>query len=111
MRFFRSSVVPSVGSFDPELRVVNYIATRKGDAARGPAIWLCESDARVRLLVDGELVWVHAPRGGQQLATLAIDDTVAEHTCVLRDIAGVVLSEAVRLSKPELDTPSRSRLV
>jgi len=112
MRFARSSVSPSVGSFDPELRVVEYIATRKDDAERGPAIWMNARDAHVRLLVDGELVWIHAPRGGQQLATLGIDDAVADHTCVLRDIPGVVLSEAIRVSKPDLDSPpSRSRLV
>lgn len=111
MRFARSSVAPSVGSFDPELRVVRYVATRKGDAERGPAIWMCSADARVRLMLDGELIWIHAPHGGQQLATLGIDDTVEPHTCVLRDIPGVVLSEAIRVSKPDLDSPSRSRFV
>jgi anaerobic selenocysteine-containing dehydrogenase len=108
--FVRSSI-PSLKKFDPDLRVVHYIATRKGDAERGPAIWVNPADARVRLMQDGELVWVHAPHGGQQLAALTTDERVEEHTCVLRDIAGVMLSEAVTLSKPDLDTTKRSAFV
>lgn len=98
--------VPTLSSFDPELRVVQYLATKKGDAERGPQIWLNPTDAARRGAVDGELVWVKGGRG-QQVAKLVVDATVAEHTCRLRDVAGMDLSEAVRVSKPDLDTPKR----
>jgi anaerobic selenocysteine-containing dehydrogenase len=107
MRFSQSSAIPMLSSFDPELRVVQYVATQKGDAERGPQVRLNPVDAKRRLLVDGELVWVKGERG-QQIAPLVVDETVAEYTCVLRDVAGVVVSEAVRVSKPDLDSPQRS---
>ena len=37
-------------------------STRKGDPERGPAGRLHPSDARTRLLEDGELVWVYGPQ-------------------------------------------------
>lgn len=107
MQFMKSSVPPVPSGFDPELRVVGYVATHASDAERGPQIRLHPADARRRALTDGELVWVRGPRG-QQVAQLLVDDTVAEHSCVLRDVAGVTLSEAVRVSKPDLDSPQRT---
>jgi anaerobic selenocysteine-containing dehydrogenase len=104
MRFARSSPPPTVGRFDPELRVIEYIATRIGESERGPRIWMHPADARLRLVVDGELVWVHFSRG-QQVAQLVVDPTIPEHGCVIRDIGGVDLAEAVRVTKPNLDTP------
>jgi len=107
MQFMRPSGLSALSSFDPELRVVGYIATRAGGPERGPQIRLHPVDAKRRLLTDGELVWILGPRG-EQVAPLVIDETVAEHTCVLRDIVGVTLSEAVRVSKPDLDSPRRT---
>jgi anaerobic selenocysteine-containing dehydrogenase len=107
LRFTNSSGLPQLSSFEPELRVVKYVATRKGDRERGPQIRLSPADAKLRLLLDGEVVWVHGPRGAQ-VAPLVIDANVAEHTCALRDIAGIDLSEAVRVSKPDLDNPGRT---
>lgn len=107
MRFLRMDGVPTLSSYDPELLVAGYVATRASDPARGPQVRLHPADARRRLLTDGELVWVYGPRG-QQVATLVVDDAVAEHTCVLRDVAGVTLSERVRVSKPNLDAPKRA---
>ena len=98
--------IPSLSSFEPELRVVEYVATKKGDAERGPQIWLNPADAKRRGVTGGELVWVKGERG-QQVAALVVDDTVAEHTCLIRDIAGVDLAGAVRVVKPDLDTPKR----
>lgn len=107
MRFFKSAAPPSLASFQPELRVIEYVGTRRGEPDRGPQIRLCSSDAKLRLLTDGELAWVQTPRG-QQLAELMIDDSIPEYACALRDVAGVVLSEQVRVVKPDLDSPKRT---
>ncbi len=108
MRFFRSSSgAPLIESFQPELRVVEHEATRRDATERGPRVRLCAADARIRMLTDGELVWVRGQRG-QQLAELTIDDTIAPFTCALRDLPGVVVSESVTVMKPDLDTPTRT---
>jgi hypothetical protein len=44
-------------AFQP-LQVVGYIASRRGDAERGPLVRVRPEDARMRLIDDGELVWV-----------------------------------------------------
>ncbi|CAN5595923.1 hypothetical protein BH23GEM1_BH23GEM1_05440 [soil metagenome] len=93
---------------DGDLRVARYIATRRGDPERGPKIWMRSSDALIRLVQNGELVWVFGPRR-QELAELEIDDSLADGDAVVRDIAGLSLSEYIRVSKPDLDTPRRSR--
>ena len=107
MKFFGSSPALSDGMFQPELRVVDYIATRKGDTERGPQVRLCSEDARFRLLSEGELAWVRGKRR-QQLAEVVIDDSIPQHGCGLRDIPGVLAAEAVRVVKPDLDTPKRT---
>lgn len=109
MRFFGSSPAPSVGSFQPELHVVEYLATRKGEPERGPQIRLSPTDARLRLLTEGELAWVRGSRG-QQLAEVLIDNSVPDFSCALRDVPGVVLSEMVRVVKPDLDSPKRTNV-
>ncbi len=103
MRLKKSSL-PSLAATDPELLVTQFIATRQGDAERGPKVWLSPPDARIRLLVDGELAWIRGPRG-QQLATMQIDERVMHHTCIVRDLVGVSAAENVRVSKPDLDSP------
>lgn len=96
-------------SWQGELRVARYTATRRGDPERGPKIWLRASDARIRLVENGELVWVFGPRR-HELAELEIDESVAEGNIFVRDIAGLSIAEYVRVSKPDLDTrPGRSR--
>jgi len=94
--------------FQPELRVIAHVATRMDEPERGPQVRMSSPDARLRLLTDGELVWVRGPRG-QQIAELVVDDDVPEHGCVLRDIASVSVGDAVRVVKPDLDTPRSSR--
>ena len=64
------------------------------------------ADAQARLLVDGELAWVYGPRR-QELATVAVDESVKRGDVVLRDIAGVSPSELVRVVKPDLDSHTR----
>ena len=92
------------------LRVAQFIATRPGDAERGPQVRMRSDDARMRLLSDGELVWVHGPRR-QELATVRVDDSVPRGDVVLRDIAGVSPSEIVRVVKPDLGHAARRGLV
>ncbi len=95
--------------YNPPLRVVRLIATRSGDAERGPMIWMRGDDAAHRMLVDGELVWVYGPRR-HELATLRVDDSLPRGDVVLRDIAGASPSEVVRVIKPDLDTRRRGTL-
>lgn len=88
------------------LRVSAFIGTRATDTERGPQVRLSPEDARARLLVDGELAWVHGPRR-QELATVAVDTQVKRGDVVLRDVAGVSPSEIVRVVKPDLDSHTR----
>ena len=90
------------------LFVAGFISTRSGDSDRGPMVRLNPSDARTRLLVDGELVWVYGPRR-QQLAVLEIDDAVSPGNVVARDIPGVSPTERVRVVKPDVDAPRFTR--
>ena len=106
MAFFRQSPIPTIPSFQPELRVIEHRATRRDEQERGPQVRMCGADARLRLLTDGELAWVQGPRG-QQLAEVVVDEEIPEHDCALRDMPGVVVSESVRVVKPDLDTPRR----
>ncbi|HEY5086431.1 MAG TPA: hypothetical protein VII66_03645 [Gemmatimonadaceae bacterium] len=107
MKFFGSSPVLSESTFQPELRVIEYVATRKDDPERGPQVRLSGVDARFRMLVDGELAWVRGARG-QQLAEVVIDESFPQHACGLRDIPGVLAAESVRVVKPDLDTSNRT---
>lgn len=88
------------------LRVSELIATRRGDAARGPAIYMNPEDARNRLLNEGELAWVYGPRR-HELATVILDEQVRVGDVALRDLAGSSPSEFVRVIKPDLDTRGR----
>lgn len=92
-------------NYRPTLNVIEYISTRRGDPERGPMIRIRGSEARIRLVENGELVWVIGSRR-QDLAVLVVDDAVAEGSAILRDIAGVSVSEAVTVVKPDLDTPN-----
>lgn len=88
------------------LRVTKLIATRKGDAERGPAVFMNSGDAARRLLNEGELAWVYGPRR-QELATVKLDDTLSVGDVWLRDVLGASPSEIVRVIKPDLDTRGR----
>lgn len=88
------------------LRVTRFIATRAGDPARGPAVFLHPDDARTRLLTDGELAWVYGPRH-HELATVHIDEGMQKGDVALRDVVGASPSEIVRVIKPDLDSRGR----
>ncbi len=92
------------------LRVARLIATRAGDTERGTQVRMRADDARMRLIEDGELVWVHGPRR-QELATVRIDDTVPRGDVILRDVAGASPSEIITLVKAAYGTPRDPGLV
>ncbi|MEO8945724.1 MAG: hypothetical protein ABI338_04430 [Gemmatimonadaceae bacterium] len=107
MKVYGATPTPLVKGFQPELRVIEYVATRKHDPERGPQVRLSGADARFRVLTDGELAWVRGERG-QQLAEVVIDESFPQHTCGLRDIPGVLAAESVSVTKPDLDSPNRN---
>jgi anaerobic selenocysteine-containing dehydrogenase len=92
------------------LRVSRLVATRSRDADRGPAVFMHVTDARNRLLNDGELAWVYGPRR-HELATVHIDDKVPLGDVILRDTVAGSPSEIVRVIKPDLDTRGRKVFV
>ena len=92
----------AVQAMHQPLQIVGYIATRKGEEVRGPMVRMRADEAANRLLSDGELVWVYGPRR-QELATLELDDSLARGTVVVRDLAGVAVTELVRVRKPDFD--------
>ena len=92
----------------PELFVSQYIATRSSDSERGPLIRLHPTEARQRLLEDGELVWVYGPRR-HELAVLVVDEAVSPGNVVARDILGVAPAERVRVVKHDFDAGRSTR--
>lgn len=88
--------------YTPPLQVVGFVGTRRGDPERGPLVRMNADEAAARLLTDGELVWVKGPRR-QELAELRIDPALPRGGAALRDIAGIAVSEIVRVVKPDLD--------
>lgn len=89
---------------NPPLQIVGFVATTRGDDERGPAVRLNTNEAAQRLINDGELVWVYGPRR-HELAVASIDDAVPKGGIVVRDIAGVAVSEIVRLVRTDTDRP------
>jgi anaerobic selenocysteine-containing dehydrogenase len=88
------------------LRVETLFSSRAGDADRGPAVWLNPDDAASRLIVDGEVVWVHGPRR-HELAVAHVDTEQRRGDVRLRDVLGASPSELVRIVKPDLDRQAR----
>ena len=98
----------TISDLRPGLMVSQYIATRSGDAERGPLIRVHPSEARKRLVEDGELVWVYTPRR-HELAVLVVDDSVSPGTVVARDILGVAPAEIIRVVKHDFDAGRTTR--
>ena len=84
------------------LQVVGFIATRRGDAERGPLVRIRPDDATKRLIDDGELVWVYGPRR-HELAPAVYDETLPKGGIVVRDIGGLAVTEIVRLVKMDIE--------
>ena len=91
-------------AYNPPLQVVGFIGTRVSDAERGPLILLNAEEARLRMITDGELVWVYGPRR-HDLTPVKIDDSVPRGGVIARDIAGLAPTEIVRLIKVDTDRP------
>ena len=89
---------------NPPLQVIGFVGTKRGDPDRGPAIRLRQDEAVSRLIEDGELVWVYGPRR-HDLAVAHYDEDVPRGSVVVRDIAGIAVSEIVRLVKVDTDRP------
>ncbi|MFN0097407.1 MAG: hypothetical protein ACKVS7_01945 [Gemmatimonadaceae bacterium] len=85
----------------PPLQIVGFIATKRGDAERGPLIHVRPDDARLRLIDDGELVWVYGPRR-HELAPVVYDETLPRGGVIVRDLAGLAVTEIVRLVKMDV---------
>lgn len=96
--------------YNPPLQVVGFLGTRRGDVERGPQVRLRGEEAALRMLTDGEMAWIQGPRR-QELATIVIDDAVPKGGVVVRDIAGLTVSEIITIRKPDLDSPPRKDLV
>ena len=96
--------------YNPPLQVVGFFGTRRGDPDRGPQVRLRGDEAALRMLTDGEMAWLQGPRR-QELVTVIVDDAVPKGGAVVRDVAGVTVSEIVTLRKPDLDTALRRDLV
>lgn len=88
-------------AFQP-LQVVGFVATRRSDAERGPLVRVRPDDAIKRLIDDGELVWVYGPRR-HELAPVVYDETLPRGGVVVRDIAGIAVTEIVRLVKMDVE--------
>ncbi|MBL8997600.1 MAG: hypothetical protein KJZ74_11480 [Gemmatimonadales bacterium] len=84
------------------LQVVGFIATRRTDAERGPLLRIRPDDARQRLIEEGELVWVYGPRR-HELAPVVYDESLPRGGVVVRDLAGLAITEIVRLVKMDID--------
>jgi len=97
-----------ISDLRPGLLVSQYIATRAGDAERGPLVRLHPTESRRRLVEDGELVWVYGPRR-HELAVLVVDDSVSPGTVVARDILGVAPAETLRIVKHDFDAGRSTR--
>ena len=89
-------------SSNPPLQVVGFTATRRGDPDRGPQVRLRPDDAARRLLNAGDTVWVLGPRR-HELATVVLDEQLPRGGIVVRDIAGLAVTEVVRLERPDVD--------
>jgi hypothetical protein len=93
-------------TLDRPLRVAGLVATRAGDADRGPMVLMHPADAKTRLLADGELAWIYGPRR-HELATVRIDEGGRIGDVVLRDVLGAAPSEIVRVIRPDMDKRGR----
>lgn len=91
----------STRAFQP-LQVVGFIATKRTDTERGPLVRIRPDDATMRLIDDGELVWVYGPRR-HELAPVVYDETLPRGGVVVRDLSGLAVTEIVRLVKMDIE--------
>lgn len=88
--------------YSAPLQVVGFVATKRGDAERGPQLRLRKTEAALRLLDDHEIAWVYGPRR-HELVEIVLDDTVPRGCVIARDVLGVAPSEVIRIVKVGLN--------
>lgn len=88
-------------AFQP-LQVVGFVASKRTDPERGPLLRIRPDDATRRLIENGELVWVYGPRR-HELAPVQYDESLPKGGVVVRDLAGLAVTEIVRLVKMDID--------
>jgi hypothetical protein len=93
-----------MAGYNPPLQVVGFVATRRGDPERGPAISLRSDDAQLRGVANGDLVWIYGPRR-HELAVAIIDDSLPRGGVVARDIGGLAPTEIIRLVRLDAERP------
>jgi len=91
----------STRAFQP-LQVVGFVATKRTDTERGPLVRIRPDDATMRLIDNGELVWVYGPRR-HELAPVVYDETLPRGGVVVRDLSGLAVTEIVRLVKMDIE--------
>jgi anaerobic selenocysteine-containing dehydrogenase len=91
----------STRAFQP-LQVVGFVATKRTDPERGPLVRIRPDDATLRLIDNGELVWVYGPRR-HELAPVVYDESLPRGGVVVRDLSGLAVTEIVRLVKMDID--------
>ncbi len=84
------------------LQIVGFIATKRDDTERGPLVRIRPDDAIMRLIGDGELVWVYGPRR-HELAPTVYDETLPKGGIVVRDLGGLTVTEIVKLVKMDIE--------
>ncbi|MEP6832267.1 MAG: hypothetical protein ABJB74_02690 [Gemmatimonas sp.] len=99
-----SPIKREFSGFAKPLQVLGFIATKKGDAERGPMVRLRPEDALIRLLMPGELVRVISERRSE-LAELQVDESVPKGGAILRDVAGAAVTEIIRVVRLDLEAP------
>jgi hypothetical protein len=95
--------------YNPPLQIVQFIGTRRGEAERGPQVQVNSQEAALRMVQNGELVWVNGPRRNE-VAELRINDDVPRGGVVARDIVGLSVTDIVRITKIDTDRPRRTDL-
>ena len=84
------------------LQVIGFIGTKRTDTDRGPQLRIRPDDATMRFIDDGELVWVYGPRR-HELAPVVYDESLPRGGVIVRDLAGLAVTEIVRLVKMDID--------
>ena len=95
--------------YNPPLQVMKFVGSRKGDPERGPQVQINNTEAMLRMLQSGELVWVQGPRRNE-VAELVVNDEVPRGGIFARDIVGLSPTDVVRLAKVDTDRPRRTDL-
>jgi succinate dehydrogenase / fumarate reductase cytochrome b subunit len=87
--------------YNPPLQVVGFIGTRAGDEDRGPQIRLNAEEARFRLILDGELVWIYGPRRHELAPVVWITRVVMGTAVLLHVVLSIQITMENSKAKPD----------